>query len=138
MFEMTSQFRIKSETRFVRLELADIASNRAKEFANLLTSEILQKFQAQFQAPNGIFTCLKSLAAEIPIPELQLILHIGETQPVKKTLVVRMFTTSMGYSTVYRKLNKLVEGGIVVDKDGSLTLAEKYGALAILAQLQRI
>ncbi len=120
------------------MEIAEDAGNRLKEFMNLLTSEILQKFKTDIPAPSGIFTCLKSLAMEIPIPELQLVLHVGEHQPVKKNLVVRTFVTSLGYSTVYRKLNKLVEYGIVKDVDGKLSLAEKYAAISLLGQIQHV
>ncbi len=129
---------VKNETRFSSVELAELASNRLKEFMNLLTSEILEKFKTNVTAPTGIFTCLKSLATEIPIPELQLIIYVGENQPIKKNSVVRTFEHPLGRSMVYRKLIKLIQGGIITDQDGKLSLAEKYAALALLAQIQRI
>lgn len=120
------------------MEIAESAGNRLKEFMNLLTSEILQKFKTDITAPSGVFTCLKSLSTEVPIPELQLILHVAEHQPVKKNLVVRTFVTSMGYSTVYRKLNKLIDCGIVKEVDGLLRLGEKYASISVLGQLQHV
>ncbi len=129
---------VKNEMRFSSVELAELASNRLKEFMNLLTSEILEKFKTNVAAPTGIFTCLKSLATEIPLPELQLIIYVGENQPVKKNRVVQTFVPSLGYSTVYRKLNKLIQCSIIVEKEGKLNLAEKYAALSLLAQLQHI
>ncbi len=119
------------------MDLASLAESRAKEFAQLLTQDILQALRPQGTPTSGIYSGLKKLASLLEIHEIQIILFIAERPSIKKSLVVQAFREDMGYSTVYRKLAHLLAKGVLKENSNQLTLSEEYLAFSMLAALHK-
>jgi hypothetical protein len=117
------------------VEISEIAELRVKEFLGKLTKDILDNLPLRGKISPGIFTCLHVLADQVPIPELQVLLFVAQHQPVKKSVVVREFQGSLGYSTIYRKLGKLAARGVLVDHDNELVVHENFRAIVTLANI---
>jgi len=115
------------------LNLDEITSQRVKAFVASMTHDILEKIQSQVTSSPGIYTCLKELARLVPIPELALVLFIAENQPVKKSYLATSFLDALGYSTIYRKLKKLLSASIVEEGTDGLRLAAAYQSLSLVA-----
>ncbi len=119
------------------MELGKIAESRAREFVNLLTQDILHQLPIQYKTPPGIYTCLKLLAERMPIPELQIVLFVAEHQPLKKALLVKTFQPMLGYSTIYRKINKMLINGILVKTSNTLSLNKEYATITLLSTIHK-
>ena len=119
------------------MDFTTLAETRAKEFAQLLTHDLLQVLHPHETPTLGIYSGLKKLANLLEIHEIQILLFIAEHPNSKKTDVVREFRNLMGYSTIYRKLIRLQEVGVLKESTTHLTLSEEYSAFSILAALHQ-
>ena len=107
-----------------------------KTLLKILTDEFVEKLQFTQSSNIGIFQALQHLGEHGDLWELLLILFIGEHEPVTIDQIVNHLAESISKSTVYRRINTLIQSNILIkQQDALIRLCDNLQSLSTLAKL---
>lgn len=113
-------------------------STKYKAVIDDLAKDFIEKLSFINESNNGLFHALLDLSTKMQLWELQIILTIAESQPIKTEDLISRLNLDVSKSTIYRKINNCITTNVLVkDSTGELALHESLRAIEIVAKIHK-